>query len=362
MSYATPGETSNPFTRNLSDSVGRSVDVRHLSVRQMLWGRFDLFHVHWPENIFRASGRVRNAVKTVCGVVLMLRIELLRIPVVYSQHNLKPHEKPGRLYGALYGWVQRRVRANIYLNESSENDPPAGVTILHGDYPRPAAPRASRPMAAEKSTVLFFGLLRRYKGLETLFDAFAGTNDPRLRLRVRGSASDQAYVNELQSLAEVDPRITFEPGFLDDDELERELEEAALVVLPYVAVYNSGAAILALSRARRILAPAGPSTLSLQNEVGGDFVRLFDSPLNAHDIARAMDEQPRGTTSAVLPRRDWSTIGALHVRLYMLTVANRTLPANASAAAVRHGVAVDPLFVRHSIRNTLVVGFDDGGL
>lgn len=363
MSYAAPGQTSNPFTKNLSDGVGQAAVIHHLSTKALLWGRFDVVHVHWPENLFRASGTVRNTIKTLCGVVFMLRLELFRTPIVYTKHNLTPHEQPGRLYGALYRWVERRVRATVFLNESSQNNPAAGVTILHGDYPPLGGTRRRHPGAEGEKTILFFGLLRRYKGLETLIGAFTSTADPTLRLRIRGSAVDRQYVSELTSLARADPRITFQPGFLDDPELERELASADLVVLPYVAIYNSGAALLALSRNRPILAPDGPSTRSLQAEVGESFVRLFGSSLSSEEITAAVDAQdptPDGTPD--LSRRDWGSIGALHNRLYELVSSNRRLAPEALEAAVRRGVAADRRFVEHSVRNTLIAGSDDAGI
>lgn len=359
MSYAAPGPTSNPFTRHLSEGLSRSVEVHHLSTRALLWGRFDLIHVHWPENFFRASGTLRNAIKTFCGVLFMLRVELLRIPIVYTRHNIAPHEQPGWLYGALYRWIDHRVTARVYLNESTQNDPTAGVTVLHGDYPKSAMAPNSDSAGDAHVTILFFGLLRRYKGLETLFEAFAATSDSRFRLRVCGSAADDDYVAELAALAAVDDRITFHPRFLQESELELEIERADLVVLPYFAIYNSGAAILALSRDRPVLAPYGPSTRTLQAEVGSSFVRLFRGPLTALDITEAVVRRPNASSAPDLSRRSWPEICELHTELYRLIVRNRGQSRRALKAAVRHGVAADNRFVRHSLRNTLVVGVDD---
>lgn len=291
----------------------------------------------------------------------MLRVQILRTPIVYTRHNIRPHERPGLLYGALYRWIEHRVTTRIYLNESMENDPTAGVTILHGDYPGSANQAVHRvdDGGAHHATFLFFGLLRRYKGLETLFEAFAETNDSRLRLRVCGSAAEDDYVTELAALAAADERITFRPSFLTDDELDQEIERADLIVLPYFAIYNSGAAILALSRSRPILAPCGPSTLTLQAEVGEAYVRLFQGPLTAHDLAEAIDVRVDASEAPDLSRRSWSEICELHDRLYRLLVRNRSLSREALRAAVRVGVAADMRFVGHSRRNTLVVGLDD---
>lgn len=363
MSYAAPGQTSNPFTKNLSDGVGEIVEIHHLSTRSLLWGRFDVVHVHWPENLFRASGTVRNAIKTLCGLAFMLRLEIFRTPIVYTRHNVTPHERPGRFYGAMYRWVDRRVGATIFLNESVQNNPAAGITILHGDYPATDGTPSRAQDGAGKKRILFFGLLRRYKGLEALIQTFASTTDPTLRLRIRGSAIDSDYVSELASLARADDRITFQPGFLDDVELERELADADLIVLPYITIYNSGAAILALSRNRPILAPDGPSTRSLRAEVGEPYVRLFGSPLTAGDIMAALEEQDRVSADAPdLSRRAWATICELHVGLYDLVAQNRGLSRSQLEAAVRRGAAADPRFVDHSVRNTLVAGYDDAGI
>lgn len=354
MSYARPTASTNPFISHLANGVGEHLDLEFLSVASMLWRRFDILHVHWPENLFRAAGAWRSFLKTAFGIILMLRVRLTRRPIVYTQHNRSPHDRPNRFYERLYDWVERSAIVTIYLNESAENRSSVGVTILHGDYP-PVRAAAGFDTRRESDVVnlLFYGQLRRYKGVEDMLRALHRSADPDLRLQIRGAVADEHYGQEIEELVARDHRVDYRAGFVSDQELEVALASADVVVLPYKKLYNSGVALLALSRGLPLIAPIGPSMLSLREEVGEDFVMLFSGELTAEhlELARRL-RRGAGQTAPDLSRRDWGTISELHRRLYVYTMENKRL----GPKAVREAVAADITFIRHSSRNALAPG------
>lgn len=362
MSYAKPSINTNPFTLNLGEGLAEEVEVLYLDAASMLWRRFDVLHIHWPENLFLAASRPRRFLKTFLGLMLLARARFLNRPIVYTKHNIVPHERPGQFYGALYRWIERSAIARIYLNESTENEPSEGVTILHGDYPKADHSIVELPRSDRRQTnLLFFGQFRRYKGVEALLRGFRAQADPLLRLKMRGAIPDDAYRLELSALVGDDTRIDFEPGFIADVDLETHIAASDIVVLPYPHIYNSGVALLALSRGKPILVPDCPSTRTLQDEVGNEFVHLFQKPFttaaldNLHTLAGLhTTDRPR------LDRRDWAAICRLHVRLYAIAIGARGEAPNKRAKVVRLEVAADPSFVRHSHRNTLVVNYAPG--
>jgi glycosyltransferase involved in cell wall biosynthesis len=104
---------------------------------------------------------------------------------------------------------------------------------------------------------LFLGLLRPYKGLEDLFDAFKKIEDSKARLLVVGRVfGDDSYELKLKKLIGDDFRIKLVPEFIPDKDLQIYLKASDIFVLPYKDITTSGAAALALSFGRPILAPS----------------------------------------------------------------------------------------------------------
>lgn len=359
FSFARPTEWTNPFTGNLANELASEVDVSFLSPGAMLWGRFDILHVHWAENLFVSSSPLKTALRTVLGLILLARLVVARRPVVMTRHNVTPHESQHRIHNRLTRWLERRSIATIYLNESPENDPAGGVTILHGDYP-PALRLAAKSRKRDGGiSLLSYGLMRRYKGLDDLIRAFRALPRGDAELRIMGPAPVKEYLAEIVALAVGDSRVFIDAGFVSDDELEAAIANCDAVVLPYPQLYNSGAALLALSRGKAIIAPDGGATRSLRDEVGAEFVYLFAPPFDAEDLERALTSipGPRGGCPD-LSRRDWAGIAALHANLYRKMWAVRGRGIIAARHAIRVYVAQDRAFVRHSQRNTLVAGVD----
>ena len=137
--------------------------------------------------------------------------------------------------------------------------------IPHAVFEADGAPEPTPPSG---STLLFFGLLRAYKGIDVLLRALARMPDA--RLVVAGDPLDP--VEPLQQLARelgVDARVEWRLGFLPDDEVAALMRDAAIVVLPYRRTDASGVLATAIGHGR-------PAVVT---DVGslGETVREFDA-------------------------------------------------------------------------------------
>lgn len=101
--------------------------------------------------------------------------------------------------------------------------------------------------------MLFFGLVRAYKGLDLLLDAFALVKDelPNLRLLVAGEfyEDEQKYREQLTRLGLIgntnqhggtDSRVIIRNEFIPDDDLRKYFGAANLIVQPYKSATQSG--------------------------------------------------------------------------------------------------------------------------
>ena len=95
----------------------------------------------------------------------------------------------------------------------------------------------------KKNYMLFFGLVRAYKGLDLLLDAFAQIKDqlPSLQLIIAG----EFYENEEKYRAQItanglDERVILRNEFIPDADLRKYFGAADLIVQPYKSATQSG--------------------------------------------------------------------------------------------------------------------------
>jgi glycosyltransferase involved in cell wall biosynthesis len=155
---------------------------------------------------------------------------LPRAPTVLTAHDLLPREpRPGqaRAQRRLYDRVDAVVVHSEYGRRQLEAIGVPATVIHHGAFDHLTRVRGSLPPelpATDAPVVLFFGLLRPYKGLETLLEAWRGIEGAELWIVGRPMISlDTASV----------PGVRLVPRFVDDGEAAALFARADIVVLPY---------------------------------------------------------------------------------------------------------------------------------
>ncbi|WP_337002638.1 MULTISPECIES: glycosyltransferase family 4 protein [unclassified Microbacterium] len=317
--------TTNPYLVQLCESLDATpgIALSFFSWKRALFGRLDVFHVHWPELLVgghRLSGRIARRILT---AAFLIRVRLSRVAIVRTMHNLERPSDMARIDLFLLDRVDKLTTLTITLNDDTPL--PAGHarrTILHGHY-RDWFATHPAPASVE-GRMGYVGLIRRYKGVEQLIDAFRALDAEGSTLSVAGRPSTDDLKTELTTLADEDARIEFHFRFLDDAELVSRISEAEFIVLPYRHMHNSGTALAALSLARPILVPDNVVNRALAVEVGERWVHLFDDELTAADLERvrgAVADAREGAPD--LSQREWSTVGAAHAEAFRAAAALR---------------------------------------
>ncbi len=137
-------------------------------------------------------------------------------------------------------------------------DRPVSV-IPHGPFDHHAAGDDAQlePVESDVTTVLFFGTIRPYKGLEHLVEAFSALPAPaasRLRLLVVGETWE-GWTRPLELIAQSPhrDRITLVNRYVRDDEVARFFEQSDAVVLPYTRSSASGPLHIAMAHGRPVV-------------------------------------------------------------------------------------------------------------
>lgn len=313
LQSAPPPDGNAAYVDPIVTNAPADLRFEYFSWRKVLLERWDVFHVHWPE-VLTVSGGASGLRAHVLFVAMLVRLKLSGTKIVRTLHNVEPHEGSKRAQQRLLRILERNTDWFVRLNPLTDSPAPERTSLIpHGDY-RQAFAKYERS-SSQRGRVLYFGLIRPYKGVEELMETFIELKDDSLSLHVVGRAKGGAGPRVLE-LADRDPRIVTDLRYVDDATLVREVSAAQLVVLPYRNMHNSGALLAALSLDRPVLAPASPVNEWIADEVGEGWLTLYSGELDAPTLARAL-EQPR--TGGARPRfrdRDWAHMSVMHADLY----------------------------------------------
>jgi glycosyltransferase involved in cell wall biosynthesis len=190
----------------------------------------------------------------------------IRPQLVLTAHDVLPREpRPGqltaqlRLYGSFDAVVVHSEHGRKRLLALGVDGERVHV-IQHGAFTHLAVPPTgapgdvgsggaeySLPSQTEQPVVLFFGLLRAYKGLEVLLRAWHGVENAELWI-VGMPRMDVATLK-----AAAPPNVRFVPCFIPDAQLPAYFARADLVVLPYLEADQSGVLFTALAFGKPLL-------------------------------------------------------------------------------------------------------------
>lgn len=336
-------DKGNPYTLMLLQSMPREIRAVDFSWSRAIAGRLDVIHLHWPELLLRDPGLFRRGVKKILFTLMFLRLLITRTPIVQTVHNISPHESGTRYEQWILGDLRRRTGTWIVLNPTPVQIPTGQVVqILHGHY-RDWFADCARP-DTQPGRFLFFGLIRPYKQVGGLIDAFVELNDSTTSLRVVGACSDPAVQERVAGLGDDRSNIEVDFTFVSDQQLAVEVGRAELVVLPYKEFYNSGAALLALSLGRPVLTPRSEASLALQEEFGAEWVLVFDGDLcGAHlkDALALLRSQTARDPLPDLSRREWAGIAAAHNEIYQRVAGPRRGIGREAAAVIGRPAVAD---------------------
>lgn len=325
QSFQRPRPTTNPYIVQLLRWLSHEAAVQTFSWRTAFFGRYDVFHIHWPEVIFTKSNRLRSRAALLLFAALLVRMRITGVAIVRTAHNLAPHEGSD----ALTAWVLRLCDrwTSLWIRLNPETASPNGApirTILHGHYRDWFADATVSEQVPGR--LLFFGAVRPYKGIDSLIAAFRAVADRDVSLRIIGKPNTSEMAAAVVALAEpVNDRIGMRLEFIQDDVLVTEVTAAELVVLPYQEMHNSGALLLALSLRCPVLVPSNSITEALALEVGSDWVLTFPGQLTAEHLVDALTRVRRidTTGSPDLSARDWDRVAHLHVAAYREAIVSR---------------------------------------
>lgn len=177
--------------------------------------------------------------------------------VIAITDNVIPHEKrPGDT--AFTKYFLKTCDAFITMSDKVltdlrkfEKEKPAQHVMhpLYDNFGHPvpkAEARAKLGLDANAKILLFFGFIRKYKGLDLLFEAMAKLQDKNIKLLVAGEfyEDEKPYQEKIDQLG-IRDSLLLRTGFIDNVDVRYYLCAADAVVQPYRNATQSGVTPLA---------------------------------------------------------------------------------------------------------------------
>lgn len=211
----------------------------------------------------------------------------------------------------------------------------AGLIFVHAaalrdeliEVERPRAPVVVVPHGVESGawepfpdqpSILFFGRIRRYKGIDVLLEAMSRvwSRVPDATLVIAG----EGELEEHPSLA--DPRVTLRAEHIPDEEVSSLLSAASCVALPYRQASQSGVGSLAKRHGRPLVVTSLGGLPELVADGSGLAVPPEDPAALADALCAVLEDRAlaerlgRAGARTAEGGADWDTVAALTVEAY----------------------------------------------
>lgn len=233
----------------------------------------DVLHLHWlyPYWSEGAPNVLRRMLRIVDFGRVVERIQRSGIRVVWTVHNLLPHDGAGPLVRRVYRFVHRSADLRVHHSEWSREAARArygrygpSVVVPHGSYERvyassvpPETTRRKIGVDGSQKLLLCFGQIRHYKGFDLAVRCMEHLDEGSYHLVVAGRPIG-SYGERLCAASETSRRITVFGRTLSEKEIGNLMEAADAVLLPYRDLTSSGALLAALSEGCGVIATDHP--------------------------------------------------------------------------------------------------------
>ena len=267
-------------------------------------------------------------------------LQKLNIKLVYTAHNALPHDSGTqfvpvfkRVYAEMDALICHTKDAKERLVREFAVRPEKIWVVPHGpmlhDAKRESVEesKAQLGLAANETVILWQGIVRSYKGIEFLLDAWSKVQARNLqtRLLIAGTGEPE-LLKDIQERVErlglaKSVRRDFE--FIPDEKLPTYYQAADVLVYPYREVTTSGALMTAMAYGKAIVATRLPAFHeALRDEETALFVNYGDTDALAGTLVRLIeDKKERERLGAAVAAADrsatsWTSIAQETRRCY----------------------------------------------
>jgi glycosyltransferase involved in cell wall biosynthesis len=283
-------------------------------IRYASFAKPKIFHILWNDK-FEAFERT----------VLMRYYKLLGKKIAFTAHNVNAGKRDlNDSWLNRFGLrVQYQLADQIFVHTTAMKNELISefqvqerkVTIipfgLNSSVPNTGltSAQAKKQLGIKENekTILFFGIIRPYKGLEYLTEAFLrlAAKDAGYRLIIAGNTIEgsEGYWGEILRKTDGDVngrRILQKVQFIPDEEIEIYFKAADVLALPYTDIFQSGVLFLSYSFGLPVV---GTDVGSVKEDIIEGETGFLCMPRDPADLSRAIERYFESSLYATLDSR-----------------------------------------------------------
>jgi len=330
--------SSHPYLRllysNLRDAGVKCYDLKKITDILNVF-RADIIHFHWIEFFLRSSkGFLFTLLKFSSYLFFCLLAKFLKKRIVITLHNIKPHEPIYPIlehFGFLFSlriadaiivhneWSKEEASRIYKIEERKIHVIPHGNFI--GYYPNEISKVDARnklKIPKEAFVILYFGKIRKYKGLNILISTLKGIKESDIWVVICGKPEDEEIKDDLLKFGKTFKNCILRLNYIPDSEIQVYMNACDVGVLPYEEITTSGTLLLFASFKRTVIVP----NLKSIKEVVGE-AAIYYTPGDVDDLKRAIIESKNknlGKMSKMIFKKalkyNWKNIATKTYQLY----------------------------------------------
>lgn len=340
------GSGDNPYLDQLAGGLskrGHSVHIgsgRPYETFKYIFkqGVPDVIHIHWLSSFLISDNIFVTLIKSLITAIGLTIAKIGGIRIVWTAHNLFEHERRHPYFEKIaksllikfvidevivHGKTAKEELVRDFFLMSGSNE--CIYQVPHGSYSEYYPHDLSRESAREllgfedERVYLYFGLIRRYKGVEQLAEVFTNIDGEENRLLIVGQPASGELREQIKKSSENDERIQTIFKFIDDDQIQKYMHAADVVVLPFRSITTSGSVILAMSFGKAVIAPNSGCIPDILPPSG----RILYKPnkdealKEALEEAKSLDLESMGRVNKeAVKKLDWDSIAAKTEAIY----------------------------------------------
>lgn len=351
----------NPYQDLLADSLRKAGGV--VNFFEMPHGIFSLnrlpkevlssqiIHLHWINDlvghIIWPQSSIFRRLKLLLLYFDIIFLRLRGVSVVWTIHNLVAHESINPSVEIRARRVIARACSHILVHSQSALDQVEfeygyscghkTSVAPHGNYDEcyPANESLLKEFKDKYSlskhdiNIMFFGSVRRYKGVARLLEAFHASTKSNLHLIIAGKSNTEELNRTLVQFAAIDNRIILIPEFISDAMVKPMFDAVDAVIIPFERTLTSGSTVLAMTMSKATILPVNAKIFDLVDDRSALF---FNSIPELTELLNHLEKQDlieRGAQARIIADKlNWTTIGHLVYRAYEKSLGRRSLTVN----------------------------------
>jgi glycosyltransferase involved in cell wall biosynthesis len=262
-------------------------------------------------------------------------------PVVLTAHDVMPREVRAGTRGGMPALLRAVDAVVVHSADGARRVVDEGGVaaervhvIPHGAFAHLAELRESAPPPElegldGRRVVLFFGLLRPYKGVDLLVEAFAGTPDDAVLVITGMPRMPVAPLEQRARELGIADRVHFVARFVPDSDVPAYFRRADVVALPYREIEQSGVVYTALAFGTPLLLSDAGGFPEIAARGAARLVEAGSVESLRAGLAALLDDEPGrralsdAASALAAGEHSWEQVAARTHELYLRLVEER---------------------------------------